>query len=299
MADDEQAGELNETPGAEKHIPSKKIACLSDLLAEVRRIRRIGEYVAPLIWFRGQANASWKLLPRLLRPESWVAHSSWIGQESSSDPNAIEAGGYSPVKPSELLVNNEFRRRAAAMLPNDSDEVGTYFLAQHHGLPTRLLDWTSNPLAALFFSVIERPNDDGEVVAIVVDRGLLAGYGTAHFETCSWNWIVPVMQHEDIVVQSVKAFFGHGTDQCLRAILPILPDLMHARLVQQDSCFTLHLPGCPLIQDDGKSLLRLSVPADKKKELLQELASAGVGWASLFPDLDHVANQIRLEFEIG
>ena len=66
----------------------------------------------------------------------------------------------------ECDMLSHFRIAGASLLATD-DEVEIYFLAQHFGMPTRLLDWSTNPLAALFFACDgENVEADGYVYAM-------------------------------------------------------------------------------------------------------------------------------------
>ena len=85
------------------------------------------------LWFRGHTDANWKLMPKLYRKE------------------------YGDADESE--IRNEFQSRALQLIQGrmPASKWEWYFLMQHYGVPTRLLDWTENALIALYFAVEDHP----------------------------------------------------------------------------------------------------------------------------------------------
>ena len=88
--------------------------------------------------FRGQSDDSWELIPK-------------AGREKFS-------------KVSDEDSFNHWKRRALSYLEKENyTEWELLAIAQHTGLPTRLLEWTHTPLVAVFFAVRENPDTNGAV----------------------------------------------------------------------------------------------------------------------------------------
>lgn len=122
--------------------------------------------------FRGHGDASWELVPA-------------IGRQAS-------ASVYRPSD--EKILFEDFVLEAKRYLGNaDLTELEWLAVAQHHGLPTRLLDWPTNPLVAAWFATQADENDaDAKVLAIRVPFGQRARDAAAFGSTSEPPLIVEV-----------------------------------------------------------------------------------------------------------
>jgi len=98
--------------------------------------------------FRGERQQGWRLIPKIGRLEY---HN--------------EVRGY--TFEAEKWIFNQFKRKARAHLTLGVEPVTEWewlALAQHHGLPTRMLDWTHSPLVAAYFAVERDDREDDAIV---------------------------------------------------------------------------------------------------------------------------------------
>jgi hypothetical protein len=215
-------------------------------------------------WFRGQANAEWGLQPNLYR----------LGLQADED---------------ELRL--EFKRRAAQLLAVErepTNEWAWYFLMQHHGAPTRLLDWTDSALVALFFAVNSaspsNPSRDDAVVW-ALNPFWLNGTVVNIDSTIQTDWVeadkylMPVYQ---------------GT---LVQELPIAIDPVHTakRISVQFSRFTIHgtrPDGLTDVAGETGQLRKLVIPARCLDRFRTDLRTCGIIDTAVFPDLEGLARDL-------
>lgn len=221
----------------------------------VRDLLQLLEGSTELQMFRGQTR-DWPLLPRIGRY-----------------PTIVE--GYKNWREFHDHIIYHFLRLGhpyLAGLPAKGTDI--WVLGQHHGLPTRLLDTTTNPLKALFFAV-NNPAEDAY-------DGLL--------------WIFSYATWREDLAEKHQSFWD-------KELVPFLPAQLDSRLTAQEGSFISYplpnncRPLTPIdeLDQDDVSLSKLIIPAAAKSRLRRQLAVLGVQFRLLFPDLDGVASSIRLE----
>lgn len=249
-------------------------------------------------WYRGQSDESWRLLPGVLREDFLKA--SRLGSACLEGiPSAWER---------EVTLNKYFRVLGASYFPSGCSLVDVYLLAQHHSLPTRLLDWTTNPLAALYFAVSggeEHEEKDGALFAVnprpfipespAVGNPITSRLGSRAAHNSSPNPPKDVATvHDPFVAWIVEYLFGDEQPPETSMVLPLLPDRRAGRIFQQGSCFTLHTPGTA--DASNRTLEKYIVPKHEKRKLLIQLRRLNITCATLLGDLDNVAKDMKSAF---
>jgi len=131
-----------------------KIESVSDLLTQVAAAEKNSAHPGmgeSLFWYRGQSNEEWELQPAVLRKN----HAKTIHKLGSSTSH----NKWNSVLEHERLMNQRFRNESYSYL-GDIPPIRLYFAAQHHKLPTRLLDWSLSPLVALYFACRDKDQRD-------------------------------------------------------------------------------------------------------------------------------------------
>jgi len=228
--------------------------------------------------FRGQQDARWPLLTSLSRYlNAYIPdHASWRLREE----RAIRI----------------FRRKAHNYLGDPSvldNALRCLALMQHHGAPTRLLDFTKSPFVAAFFA-LERATGDAAVYALNTPR-LWRAVPREH----------PDMDRDAIDPRQPGNFERLFLPNANAIIWTGEPTEMDRRLVAQSG--TLVVPGMldkpfdEILQHYGEPatlLKKIVLPPMVRDEAMKALYRMNVTNATLFPDLDGLARSIGMELEI-
>jgi FRG domain len=190
----------------------------------------------------------------------------------------------------ESLLFQEFRRTSSAFKDFEpDDDWGPLAMAQHHGLPTRLLDWTQSGLAALWFAV-RRP-----FKPFAPERRTGGGakidehpYGVV--------WILcPELDDYLPNPPTESPFANTGRTRIYR------PRMTSPRIVSQAGAFTVH----KILKDGrafgrleenpayGDNLVKFTFESGLFPQFRKDLNLLGVNAASLFPDLDGLCEHLE------
>lgn len=236
-----------------------EIESVSDLVG-LHQALGLGEPV----WFRGQADYAFSLNPSLFRNEGHADHEREMLDEFKHD--ALLWSEYSPVGEWAWMV-----------------------LAQHYGLPTRLLDWSQSPLQALYFAVVDHPDEDGALFVLHPKRLNRFAFGNA--------FRFPVLLDDGDHTLEAYAPGAGGR----RGMIPaaVVAYNHFPRIGAQKGVLTLY-PARDCFQSDDTlagCCLKYRVPSESKDEILRELKFLCIDEASSYPDLDHLAKHIKVNYD--
>ncbi len=183
-----------------------------------------------------------------------------------------------PIRQAERRMMQEFKRRALPLLDIQPRSTWDWLvIAQHHGMATRLLDWTLNPLAALWFAVNQPAlKKKGKALPGVV-------------------WVLVPRRGDYAVASTDNSPFTIDRTKIFR------PKHIARRLVTQAGWFTVHDLMSkenrfgPLETNKAYSarLTKLSIPPDSFAGMRSELDRFNVNASTLFPDIDGLCSHLQ------
>lgn len=261
-------------------------------------------------FFRGQTNCNWDVVPGIFR-ENYLSHES-------------------------ELINGAYLRNPAEFRQLDTDFEKLAKL-QHYGLPTRLLDVTSNPLVALYFACQPYQEYNKEDNSIIEPDGTVL-FSRAYGKSCN-DLEVSVISHlanieingdttlnklleelEDKRIYSEKSAKDCRASE-YKSLIEILQNnyfvvsnMNNERLIRQSGLFLLVGKYNIILKekDIGQSVVQVAkssaksdfdrtvfrIPVDKKEVILEELDFYNINEGSLFPELEHQMTYVK-NFQLG
>jgi len=236
-------------------------------------------------WFRGEPDAAARtsLQPRLYR----------------------ERGKLKDILYEERELRLEFWRRGVQLIAEQrpADKWERYFLMQHYGVPSRLLDWSDGSLVALYFAVCEDKNDrtDAQQAAVyILDPRWLS-------ERAFEQWPTRAKDRPHGVAlpdwDEAKEYLPEELDnKRLGPELPLCIDPTHVarRVAAQRSRFVVFgrkRDGLRTLCGDGRDkttgLACIRIRRSSARSIRRELAMAGISESTIFPHLEGLGRELH------
>lgn len=223
---------------------------------------------------------------------------------SAGRPEFAKAINFAEFVALERRAHDIFRKQTVANvnpLPRNSWEV--LALAQHHGLPTRFMDWTTNPLVALYFAVRNPEHDAANIKSAIY----VLTKTTLSYEELVDNSRAASRKEMEESLESKRGKTNKIQEQHIKVLLSseeispfeisenVIYDPPHVspRIRAQDGLLlAFQNPVAPLPEAHYSELL---IPGNRRDKIRRELEQYGVFDKQLFPDLDGLAKWLKFK----
>lgn len=261
----------------------------------IRKVFAIAQDETELLFYRGHSDKlRYKLQPSLHREQAHIDNEAVMFRE--------------------LLISN----------PSDfSDDISVLdklVRMQHHSLPTRLLDISSNPLMALYFACKSHPDRTGQIVVFRVKKGDLRFFDS---DTAScianlsrlgkedkaaldfslkkeeFNRSLPVAKLLHFIREEKPYFLEKIEPDHLRSIICVKSRMNNTRILSQSGAFLLFGLGAELPENGTAQIVidRIDIKAEEKKKILKELDALSINESTAFPYIENSARYIAKKYK--
>lgn len=258
----------------------KRIRSIEGFVAAVKRDCRKWETSCP--WFRGEpGNVRTPVLPGVFRPRPG-------------------GGAYD-----ENHLLQQFRMKGPVFVPPpvpQRDDIDLWlFLAQHFGVPTRLLDWTEGSLIGLYFALLEdKPGRQKKPIVWMLNPTELNRLSAPDVVDCVFplTWYAPQAIVNIGHINIRNAWELGRVPEATEVPVAIQPSYIHPRVSAQKSCFTVHGRNpAGLDQLVGPSCLKkYRIDFRSATEALRELTRMGISRSHIFPDTYGLAQELKFGY---
>jgi len=260
---------------------AKKVTVIREELVEwdaflgrIARARRAVGADEDNAWYRGQLRSEWALLPSLLRLPDDV------------DSSEVEVDLY-----------YEFAARARELHSARLDSWEILLIMRHHGLATRLLDWTDKLGIALYFALHDWHDEPSEVEANRLPVVWVLNPFELNAASGSWEdeyLVSPSDLFQDTGFTEYVDVIKNREDWPYRKPVAIYPRQVSSRQQAQGGWFTIHGKSSKPLDQIAKAAVRKVVLTPGAVRAGKEfLKIAGLNEYLLFPDLDGLARSLH------
>jgi FRG domain len=230
------------------------------------------------LWYRGHSDQEYKLIPSIGRLYKYAGNQLIFDRKQ------------------ERNLLHRFRRRIYPHLGRAITAGEALFLARHHRLPTRLIDWTANALYALYFACIvecdDTSNKHGRVWAILRTE-----------EDSDIDAFDLAAAESEEKLFAILELRRRRTKTGPLSVKIIPPFYNSPRILAQDGAFTVHSdPWRPLDDFCGEDfnakhldigeMYHWTILARSKGDILRQLSGLGITHRMVYPDLDGIARSL-------